>query len=99
MPRRGGGAPFVVCVLLCLLWLLPAGAASAQEPPAKRWGVAERTNVPIRIADGTILRANVAVPADPATGRPAPGRFPVVLTETAYGKDLGRLAGGVTKLL
>lgn len=98
MPGRGGVA-IAVALLLCLLALLPAAPALAAEPSEPRYGVAERRNLPIRLADGKVLRANVAVPADPETGRPVPGRFPVILTETAYGKDLAGVLGGVTKLL
>ena len=39
------------------------------------------------MADGTVLEAEVATPADPDTGAPAAGRFPVLLTQTPYGKD------------
>src|SRR3954471_14842183 len=37
-------------------------------------------DVPITMRDGTVLRANVTRPD-------APGRFPVLLTQTPYGKD------------
>ena len=45
------------------------------------------------MSDGTVLRANVYYPTDPSTGREAAGRFPVILTQTPYGKDDGSLGG------
>jgi putative CocE/NonD family hydrolase len=39
------------------------------------------------MSDGTVLQAKIAMPANPATGAPAAGRFPVLLTQTPYGKD------------
>lgn len=86
-------------LILVLLSVAPAAAAAAPRPSAPDFGSVERRNQEIRMADGTILRADVTVPADPRTGRAAAGRFPVVLTETAYGKDLATYAGGFTTLL
>jgi putative CocE/NonD family hydrolase len=40
------------------------------------------------MSDGVQLNATVTQPADPSTGRPAAGRFPVVLAITPYAKDL-----------
>src|SRR5205823_5021314 len=39
--------------------------------------------------DGTVLRVNVIYPTDPKTGKVANGRFPVLLTQTPYGKGSG----------
>ena len=45
--------------------------------------------------DGTVLRANVLVPTDPKTGKPARGPFPVIMVQTPYGKDtVGAASGG-----
>ena len=38
------------------------------------------------MSDGVVLEADVYYPADPSTGAPAPGKFPVVLAQTPYGK-------------
>jgi putative CocE/NonD family hydrolase len=46
-------------------------------------------NVPVEMADGTVLRADVHFPTDLDSGAPAPGPFPVVLTQTPYGKSGG----------
>ena len=69
-------------------------AIAASAAPGHHWtpepatyGVAKRTDVPVRMADGTVLRADIDTPADPATGKPAAGPFPVLLTQTPYGKD------------
>jgi putative CocE/NonD family hydrolase len=45
----------------------------------------ERTDV--RMSDGITLSATVTRPADPASGQPVRGSFPVLLTITPYGKD------------
>jgi putative CocE/NonD family hydrolase len=69
-------------------------AIAASSAPGHEWapapptyGVSKQIDVPVRMADGTVLRADIATPADQATGRPAPGPFPVLLTQTPYGKD------------
>lgn len=74
----------------------PAPAVASSAPV---YGVSVRKNLPITMADGTILRANVYSPTDPATGKVAAGPFPVVLVETAYGKDLAGYAASFSKLL
>jgi len=56
------------------------------QPEAATYGVARQTDVPVRMADGTVLRADIAAPADPKTGHAASGPFPVLLTQTPYGK-------------
>jgi predicted acyl esterase len=56
-------------------------------PAAATFKVVKRLDVPVRMSDGTVLRADIASPADPATGKPAAGRFPVLLTQSPYGKD------------
>lgn len=63
------------------------GAASGWTPEPASFGVAQTKDVPVTMHDGRILRANVDVPTDLATGQPAPGPFPVILTETPYGKS------------
>lgn len=48
----------------------------------------------ITTAAGDKLAVLVSVPAD-AKGNPVPGKFPAILTQTAYRIDLGQLIGGV----
>jgi putative CocE/NonD family hydrolase len=51
------------------------------------------TRTDVRMSDGVSLSATVTRPTDPATGRPAAGRFPVVLAITPYSKDNPVLQG------
>lgn len=65
------------------------GAAKPKTPWTARpatYGVAKQSNVPITMDDGTVLEANVLRPAD-ASGNPAKGTFPVLLTQTPYNKE------------
>ena len=59
--------------------------AGAWSPGPPRYGVGVTENVPVTMADGVVLRADVHYPAN-ADGSPAPGPFPVILTQTPYGK-------------
>jgi putative CocE/NonD family hydrolase len=71
-----------------------AAPAQAWEPEPASYGVGEQHNVPVRMADGTVLRVDVYVPTDSA-GKPASGPFPVVMTQSPYGKDAGLGAAGM----
>src|SRR5947209_2411617 len=62
-----------------------AGTAFAWSPEPARYGIVEQRNLPVTMSDGTVLRVNVYYPA--TDGQPAAGAFPVVLTQTPYGKD------------
>jgi putative CocE/NonD family hydrolase len=72
--------------------LKPPTALAWQPGPAK-YGVGERANVPVKARDGTVLRANVYYPTNKRNGREASGVFPVILTQTPYGKDDAKNAG------
>jgi putative CocE/NonD family hydrolase len=63
----------------------PASAATWKPRPAA-YGVAKQSNLEIPMDDGVILSANVLRPAG-QDGETAPGRFPVILTQTAYNKE------------
>src|SRR4051794_19319052 len=65
-----------------------AAPAQAWQPEPARYGVAEQDNVPVQMADGTILRADIYTPAN-SDGTAAAGPFPVVMTQSPYGKDAG----------
>ncbi|MEU7745486.1 CocE/NonD family hydrolase [Nonomuraea sp. NPDC049158] len=54
------------------------------EPGPARYGTTVVSDVPVRMDDGVTLTATVAYPTDPATGRRASGRFPVILQQTPY---------------
>jgi uncharacterized protein len=62
------------------------GAWTAYTRPAQYATVTD-ADVPITMADGTVLKANVARPD-------APGAFPVLVTQTPYGKDAAGAALG-----
>ena len=81
----------ITAVLATLAFATPA--AAAWEPQPAKYGVAEQHNVPVRMSDGTVLRADVYAPAD-SDGSPAQGSFPVVMTQSPYGKDAGLGAVG-----
>jgi putative CocE/NonD family hydrolase len=63
---------------------------------AKEWapgpaypGVAEEPNIAVTMSDGNVVRVNIYRPAD-ANGAPITGQdFPVLLTQTPYGKGNG----------
>jgi putative CocE/NonD family hydrolase len=79
-------------IALPLTIATPAGAA--WKPGPERFGVGERHNVPVRMRDGTILRANVYYPTERSSGDPARGPFPVIMVQTPYGKDtVGAFSG------
>lgn len=73
-------------------------AASAWKPrPAQYAETVQRTDLALPMSDGVVLRGDVVLPSrDGKTA--APGRFPVVVTITAYNKTVlgssGGLAGG-----
>ncbi len=63
------------------------------HPETATYGVARQLDVAVRMSDGTVLRADIATPKDLETGKVAAGAFPVLLTQTPYGKDTAGLAG------
>jgi putative CocE/NonD family hydrolase len=72
----------VAGLLVLLAW---PGSALAWSPEPARYGVLEQHNLVVTMSDGTVLRVNVYYPT--SGGRPAKGPFPVLLTQTPYGKD------------
>ncbi len=71
-------------LLACVVLAAPA---SAWQPDPATYGVGSQLNLPVTMSDGTVLRANVYYPTDAKTGAEAGGPFPVILTQTPYGKD------------
>jgi putative CocE/NonD family hydrolase len=77
----------------------PAASAAAPSAGAMHWtprpeqyaGTVTTRDLAIPMSDGVVLRGDLVLPAD-ADGHPAPGRFPVVVTITAYNKTV--IAGG-----
>ena len=68
---------------------------STWSPGPERYGVTTVTDVPVTMADGTVLRANIDYPSDLTTGAIAAGRFPALLTMSPYGKEAGSYAAAV----
>lgn len=87
-PRR----TLTIVALGAVIALCASGLANAQTPAA--FGIATTRNVPIRMSDGTVLRANLYRPTDLKTGKLAPGPFPVILSQTPYGKVDNEAPGG-----
>src|SRR3954452_17919170 len=79
--RRSVALPLAVLAVLVLA--APAGAWTA--PSAQYPGVAKQQDVSITMSDGVVLHADVIHPAT-AGGAMAPGKFPVLLTQTPYNK-------------
>jgi putative CocE/NonD family hydrolase len=65
-------------------------ASAAWTPEPATYGAGHK-DVYITAADGTILHAIEYYPTNPATGAPAPGPFPVLLTQTPYGAIIDEL--------
>jgi putative CocE/NonD family hydrolase len=84
----------LITVLVAACALATSATAAADEFPAT---VAE-TNVPITMSDGVVLRARVTHPAG-ADGKAAPGKFPVILTQTPYNKSLISATNGQVSTL
>lgn len=70
-------------------------AASASAAPGSHWkpenavyGTGSINDIAVAGAGGTTIRVNEIYPTT-ASGAPAPGRFPVLLTMTPYGKGQG----------
>ena len=71
---------------------VPADVVEASSAPGGHWkpspelfGVYQQADLPVRMDDGTILRADVYFPTGPDGSRAA-GKFPVVMTQTPYGR-------------
>src|SRR5579875_3097527 len=65
-----------------------SSARHSWRPEKARYGTASRDDLAVKGAGGTTIRVNEIYPTL-ADGKPAPGRFPVVLTMTPYGKGQG----------
>jgi len=74
---------------LALVLAVPCSpaAASTWTPRPAQYGEGVTRDVKITMRDGVQLAADVHYPTNP-DGRPATGPFPVILSETPYGKEL-----------
>jgi predicted acyl esterase len=97
-PSPPAGAPAVESAPSSLVGLdpsLPAGVVAASAAPGSHWapepaayGTASTNDIAIKGAGGTTIRVNEIYPTT-ASGAPAKGPFPVLLTMTPYGKGQG----------
>jgi predicted acyl esterase len=83
-------APFAGLALALVL----AGQARADTydgwaPDPPTYGLETTRDVPVTLSDGHVSHVDVSRPADPTTGEPANGPFPVLMEITPYGKALG----------
>lgn len=88
---------FAIAATMALV-LAPAAASAAWKPGAAGYGVARQHNLAVTAPDGATLRADVYTPTDPDTGQVADGSFPVIVTQTPYGKDDAQLGGTAGQL-
>ena len=63
-----------------------ARAAPAKAPPEAPYDVALTSDIMVAMRDGVRLATDVYRPA--RDGKPVPGRFPVILERTPYGKTV-----------
>jgi hypothetical protein len=97
-PAPGPGAPAVESAPASLVGLdptLPPGVVSASAARGSRWqpekaiyGTASKNDIAVDGSGGTTIRVNEIYPTT-ASGAPAKGPFPVLLTMTPYGKGQG----------
>ncbi len=97
-PPPPAGAPAVESAPSTLVGLdpeLPSGVVAASASPHSTWkpekavyGTASINDIALKGAGGTTIRVNEIYPTT-ASGKAAPGKFPVLLTMTPYGKGQG----------
>lgn len=87
MKRAFGACATAVVTLGLFVHVVTENSAPAAADN-EQYSVSTTTDIPVRMSDGRVLRARIDAPADPATGKPAAGKFPVILAETPYGKTL-----------
>jgi putative CocE/NonD family hydrolase len=93
VPARVGAAAGAPADPIAAAEAASAAPGSTWQPGPERYGHRLTYDVPIRMRDGVVLRADVDVPTDLASGADAAGPFPVLITMTPYGKDVGASAG------
>lgn len=93
--RTRGAVSAIPAIMLALAVSIAAAGASprradadtAWQPRPATYDVAVTKDVEITMSDGVTLVADIRRPAA-EDGEPAPGRFPVILTQTPYNKNL-----------
>jgi hypothetical protein len=81
----------------------PSPFSPPWTPREAQYGVGIQHNVAVPMSDGVQLRADIHYPTDRATGEPASGPFPVLMSLTPYGKKApppaAQIGGGPTPFL
>jgi uncharacterized protein len=79
---------FIAAMVVASLWLVAASAPAraAWTPDKAVYGTGLLLDQPVTMDDGTVLRVNVCYPTVASSGAEASGPFPVLLTQTPYGK-------------
>jgi hypothetical protein len=95
--RTAFGLAAAWLAVLALGALAAPPAALAWTPESPIYGVGKDANVPVTMSDGTVLYADVYYPT--SNGAAAPGPFPVILTQTPYGKSDSSLSGSPNYLV
>lgn len=75
-----------LCAAIQCAWAQPIKRTTTWQPDPPKYGYDQKKDIPIRMDDGIVLQADEYFPVNPATGAKVPGRFPVLLAETPYGK-------------
>ncbi|MDQ8044490.1 MAG: CocE/NonD family hydrolase [Patulibacter sp.] len=97
-PVPGGAANPLAPILAPTKVQSNLGPAATYDPGPEKYGETISYDVPITMRDGVVLRGDVHMPTDLATGQPAAGPFPVILSETPYGKQLGAISPTTAEL-
>lgn len=71
----------------------PQARVGAWKPRPATYGVVVEKDIQLTMSDGVVLRADVHRPAK-ADGTAAAGRFPVILTQNPYNKNVSGGSGG-----
>lgn len=74
------------CVTMQCAGSQPIQRTTTWQPDPPKYGYDEKKDIPVRMDDGIVLRADEYFPVDPVSGAKVPGHFPVLLAETPYGK-------------
>ena len=85
--RRPLAGALLVTVVVALLAACAPPPFDPGPSDGFPYSVALQRNLVFRLDDGRELRADVYSPADPETGEPAEGPFPVIVGFTPYGKS------------
>lgn len=85
--------PVLALLLLVLCLTMDCAAAQAVQlpppwqPEPPKYTYDTKKDISVRMDDGVVLQADEYFPVHPVTGAKNPGRFPVLLAQTPYGKS------------